>query len=96
MKKAQHLRNTTTKPLNQNRMKNELKVMGYYINSTREDQCVQIKDLKRGIVWYEVIRQSDVNTIKEFKIAKDESVIEQIKERIELARVYYNNLIQEL
>jgi hypothetical protein len=34
--------------------------------------------------------------VKVFKIAKDESVIEQIKERIELARVYYNNLIQEL
>ena len=47
-------------------MKNELKVMGYYINSTREDQCVQIKDLKRGMVWYEVIRQIDANTIKEF------------------------------
>jgi hypothetical protein len=30
------------------------------------------------------------------KIAKDESVIEQIKERIELAREYYNNLINEL
>ena len=44
----------------------ELKIMGYYINSTREDQCVQIKDLKRGMVWYEVIRQSDANTIKEF------------------------------
>ena len=34
--------------------------------------------------------------VKVFKIAKDESVIEQIKERIELARGYYNNLIQEL
>jgi hypothetical protein len=34
--------------------------------------------------------------VKVFKIAKDESVIEQIKERIELAREYYNNLIQEL
>jgi hypothetical protein len=34
--------------------------------------------------------------VKVFKIAKDESVIEQIKERIELARVYYNNLILEL
>jgi hypothetical protein len=34
--------------------------------------------------------------VKAFKIAKDESVIEQIKERIELARVYYNNLINEL
>jgi hypothetical protein len=47
-------------------MKKELKLMGYYINSTREDQCVQIKDLKRGIVWYEVIRQIDANTIKDF------------------------------
>jgi hypothetical protein len=34
--------------------------------------------------------------VKVFKIAKDESVIEQIKERIELAREYYNNLINEL
>jgi hypothetical protein len=34
--------------------------------------------------------------VKVFKIAKDESVIEQIKERIELVRVYYNNLILEL
>jgi hypothetical protein len=34
--------------------------------------------------------------VKAFKIAKDESVIEQIKERIELVRVYYNNLINEL
>jgi hypothetical protein len=47
-------------------MKNELKTMAYYINSTREDQLVQIKDLKRGMVWYEVIRQSDANTIREF------------------------------
>ncbi len=30
------------------------------------------------------------------KIAKDESVIEQIKERIELAREYYNQLMTEL
>ena len=60
------MNNTTTKPLNQNRMKNELKLMGYYINVTRKDQVVQIKDLQRGKVWYEVIRQSDVNTIKEF------------------------------
>jgi hypothetical protein len=34
--------------------------------------------------------------VKVFKIAKDESVIEQIKERIELAREYYNKLILEL
>ena len=47
-------------------MKNELKIMGYYINSTREDQCVQIKDIQRGKLWYEVIRQSDRNTIREF------------------------------
>ena len=44
----------------------ELKEMGYYINSTREDQLVQIKDLKRGMCWYEVIRQHDKNTINEF------------------------------
>jgi hypothetical protein len=47
-------------------MKNELKEMGYYINSTREDQCVQIKALQRGKLWYEVIRQYDKNTISEF------------------------------
>jgi hypothetical protein len=34
--------------------------------------------------------------VKVFKIAKDESVIEQIKERIELAREYYNQLMLEL
>ena len=48
------------------KQKDELKLMGYYINSTREDQCVQIKDIKRGMCWYEVIRQNDINTIKEF------------------------------
>ncbi len=37
------LNNITTKHLNQNKMK-ELKTMGYYINVTREDQLVQIKD----------------------------------------------------
>ena len=47
-------------------MKTELKVMGYYYNSTREDQVVQIKDLKRGMVWYEVLRQNDANPISEF------------------------------
>ena len=47
-------------------MKNELKIMGYYINSTREDQLVQIKDIQRGKLWYEVIRQYDKNTISEF------------------------------
>ena len=44
----------------------ELKIMVYYINSTREDQLVQIKDIQRGKLWYEVIRQSDRNTITEF------------------------------
>ena len=38
-------------------MNQELKTMGYYINVTRTDQVVQIKDLQRGRVWYEVIRQ---------------------------------------
>lgn len=47
-------------------MTKELKEMGYYINSTREDQCVQIKDLTKTKVWYEVIRQHDRNTINEF------------------------------
>lgn len=46
--------------------KDELKLMGYYMNVTREDQIVQIKDLKRGMVWYEVIRQHDINQITEF------------------------------
>lgn len=44
----------------------ELKEMGYYINVSRPDQLVQIKALQRGKLWYEVIRQSDANTIKEF------------------------------
>lgn len=47
-------------------MEKELKLMGYYINVTRKDQVVQIKDLQRGRVWYEVIRQTDSNTIREF------------------------------
>ena len=59
------LNNTTTKSLNQNKMK-ELKEMAYYINVTREDQIVQIKALQRSKLWYEVIRQHDKNTINEF------------------------------
>jgi len=47
-------------------MKKELKIMGYYVNVTREDQLVQIKDIQRGKLWYEVIRQGDKNTITEF------------------------------
>ena len=47
-------------------MKNELKEMGYYINVTRPDQVVQIKDVTKNKVWYEVIRQYDRNTISEF------------------------------
>ena len=47
-------------------MKNQLKEMGYYINSTREDQLVQIKAIQRGKLWYEIIRQHDKNTITEF------------------------------
>ena len=47
-------------------MNQELKLMGYYINVTRKDQVVQIKDLQRGRVWYEVIRQTDSNTITDF------------------------------
>ena len=34
--------------------------------------------------------------LKVFKIAKDETVIEQIKQRIELTREYYNQLMNEL
>jgi hypothetical protein len=44
----------------------DLKVMGHYYNVTREDQVVQIKDIQRGKLWYEVIRQYDQNTITEF------------------------------
>lgn len=47
-------------------MTKELKEMGYYINSTRQDQIVQIKAIQRGKLWYEVIRQHDRNTINEF------------------------------
>ena len=47
-------------------MNQELKLMGYYINVTREDQLVQIKDIKRGKLWYEVIRQNESNPITEF------------------------------
>ncbi len=47
-------------------MKNELQLMGYYKNVTREDQVVQIKDLKKDKLWYEVLRQHDINPITEF------------------------------
>jgi hypothetical protein len=43
----------------------ELKVMGYYVNSTRE-QVVQIKDITSTKLWYEVIRQHETNPITEF------------------------------
>jgi hypothetical protein len=43
----------------------DLKVMGYYQNTTR-NQVVQIKDVKRGMVWYEVLRQDEANPISEF------------------------------
>jgi hypothetical protein len=46
-------------------MNEDLKVMGYYKNVTRE-QIVQIKDFKRDKLWYETIRQDEANTIKEF------------------------------
>ena len=46
-------------------MKNELKIMGYYVNSTRE-QVVQIKDITSTKLWYEVIRQHETNPITEF------------------------------
>jgi hypothetical protein len=44
----------------------DLKVMGHYYNVTREDQVVQIKDLQKTKVWYEVLRQYDKNTITDF------------------------------
>jgi len=34
--------------------------------------------------------------VKVFKIAKDEEIIEKIKQRVEECREYYNNLIQTL
>jgi hypothetical protein len=43
----------------------ELKIMGYYVNSTRE-QVVQIKDITSTKLWYEVIRQYETNPITEF------------------------------
>lgn len=52
-------------------MNPELKLMAYYINVTRPDQVVQIKDLQRGRVWYEVIRQTDRNTITDFVCTKE-------------------------
>lgn len=44
---------------------NDLKIMGYYKNTTRE-QLVQIKDLKSNKLWYEVIKQDATNPITEF------------------------------
>ena len=44
----------------------ELKIMGKYYNTTRPDQIVQIKDMKRNMMWYETLRQNDRNTITEF------------------------------
>jgi len=47
------------------KMKDDLQIMGYYKNTTRE-QIVQIKDLKRDKLWYETIRQHEINPITEF------------------------------
>ena len=52
--------------MNYTNKKTELEVMGYYINSTREDQLVQIKDLVNGKCYYEVLKQHDPNPIDEF------------------------------
>jgi hypothetical protein len=46
-------------------MKDDLQIMGYYKNTTRE-QIVQIKDLKKDKLWYETIRQHETNPITEF------------------------------
>jgi hypothetical protein len=46
-------------------MSEDLKIMGYYKNTTR-DQIVQIKDLKKDKLWYETIRQYEANPITEF------------------------------
>jgi len=52
-------------------MKEDLKVMGYYKNTTRE-QIVQIKDFKKDKVWYETIRQHETDYIlKQSKNGKD-------------------------
>jgi hypothetical protein len=47
------------------KMKDDLQIMGYYKNTTRE-QIVQIKDFKKDKLWYETIRQHETNPITEF------------------------------
>jgi hypothetical protein len=46
-------------------MSEDLKIMGYYQNVTR-NQIVQIKDFKKDKLWYEVIKQDEANPITEF------------------------------
>jgi hypothetical protein len=46
-------------------MTDKLTLMGYYKNLTR-NQIVQIKELKKNRVWYEIIRQDEKNPINEF------------------------------
>lgn len=52
----------------------QLKIMGRYYNTTRPDQIVQIKDMKRNMMWYEILRQDDVNTITEFCCSQERFV----------------------
>ena len=52
----------------------QLKIMGKYYNTTRPDQIVQIKDMKRNMMWYEILRQDDANTITEFCCSQERFV----------------------
>lgn len=55
--------NTTTKPLNQNRM---IELNKTYKNETREQLVVPISE-KEGMVIYQVTKKSTDNPITEFK-----------------------------
>ena len=52
----------------------ELKIMAKYYNTTRPDQIVQIKDMKRNMMWYETLRQDDKNTMTEFCCSQERFV----------------------
>lgn len=52
----------------------QLKIMGKYYNTTRLDQIVQIKDMKRNMMWYETLRQDDKNTMTEFCCSQERFV----------------------
>lgn len=50
-------------------------------------------DIKAIILKHKFNADTEKHRVKSFKIERDEEVIEQIKERIEVCREYYNNLI---